>query len=103
MKGFVIARAVNFNWIITDQADHNLKRRCIELEYELRPKLTRFLLDHFEAACGGDFSSFHFDVEVASGYVTFSQKTPEKFRLMAARAFDLQINGAAAKLRGLAS
>ncbi len=87
-----IVRTLNFNWIITDQVDQNLKKRCIELEYALRPKLTRFLLDRFENDCCGDFSCFHFDVEVATGNVSISRKTPWEFRRTAIRDFDLLIN-----------
>ncbi|MEM8509610.1 MAG: hypothetical protein AAF717_17390 [Bacteroidota bacterium] len=83
---------MHFNWILPDQLDQNLKKRCIELEYALRPKLTRFLLDRFETDCCGDFSCFYFDVEVATGIVRISRKTPWEFRRTAMKDFDLQFN-----------
>lgn len=84
---------MHFNWIFTNPTDPNQKARSIELEYELRPKLIRYLMERFEDACDGDFSCFHFDVDVLSNLVSVSPKTPPRFRLIALRDFDFHING----------
>ena len=84
---------VKFNWIISKTADFNQKKRCIELEYALRPKLTKFLLERFETECDGDFSSFYFDVDVITERVWVNVRTPQEFVEKLKIDFDLIING----------
>jgi len=82
---------VKFNWII-DQTRGNINKLCVDLEYELRPKIIRFLMAHVEQECHGDFSSFHFDVNVKNRQITISDKTPEYLAAKIRSAFELQIN-----------
>jgi len=84
---------VKFNWIFTHQTDQDLRERCIEMEYELRPKITRFLLKQFDNEFDGDFSHFHFDVDMTSNWVWISEKTPQQYLLKIRKAFDIEING----------
>ena len=65
-----------FNWISDKEIDDSLKKFCIELEFRLRPKITRFLMDRLEYECEGDFSSFHFDVDLTSGKLHIGPNTP---------------------------
>ena len=102
IERLIITRTVKFNWIISGQSSQGLKKRCIDLEYELRPKITKFLLERFENDCCGDFSCFHFDVDVLTKVVRISNKTPREFKLVAERDFDVWINGAG-EFRTLAS
>ncbi|MCX2720603.1 hypothetical protein [Lentiprolixibacter aurantiacus] len=67
---------MKFNWISEKEIDDSLRKSCIDLEYLLRPKITRFLMDHLEYECKGDFSSFHFDVDLNLGKLHISHKTP---------------------------
>jgi len=84
---------VHFNWIYTNPTDQSQKARYIELEYELRPKIIRYLMERFESECDGDFSCFHFDVDMLTNMVSISPKTPPRFRLIALRDFDFFVNG----------
>jgi len=84
---------VKFNWIFSKKADQNQKKRCIELEYSLRPKITRFLLERFENECGGDFSSFYFDVDVLTERVWVNTRTPQEFIEKLGSDFDFIVNG----------
>ncbi len=83
---------MKFNWILATQADDALKKFCIDLEYQLRPKITKFLMSRLEAECHGDFSSFSFDVDIATQQITISDKTPSKYAHRIASDFDLEIN-----------
>jgi hypothetical protein len=67
---------MRFNWISEKEIDDSLRELCIDLEYRLRPRLTRFLMDHLDNECEGDFSSFYFDVDLTSGKLCISRKTP---------------------------
>ena len=67
---------MKFNWISEKEIDETLRKSCIDLEYRLRPRITRFLMDRVEYECQGDFSSFHFDVYLNSGKIRISRKTP---------------------------
>ena len=84
---------MKFNWIFSQNADENLRKQSVELEYQLRPKITKFLMERLEQECHGDFSSFHFDVDVNTKWVWISEKTPKDYFERIKRDFDTYING----------
>ncbi|WP_411031276.1 hypothetical protein [Spongiimicrobium sp. 3-5] len=83
---------MKFNWIGAKDSKNNIKKFCIELEYELRPKITRFLMSRLENECHGDFSSFHFDINMDTKQVTISDKTPKEYTKKIQSDFDMEIN-----------
>jgi hypothetical protein len=84
---------MHFNWLTNLPKDQSFSRLAIELEYELRPRITRYLLRKFEQDFGDDFSSFYFDVDVNTQWVRIGRSTPERFRMRLAQDFDAEING----------
>ena len=82
---------MQFNWIIGTEADEKLQRFCIELEYQLRPKITKFLISRFDFESVSDFSCFYFDVDVLSRSVRLSEQTPPFFLQLIQRDFDREI------------
>ena len=70
---------MTFNWILGQESDPAHKRLCIDLEYRLRPRITRFLMERLERELQGDFSSFHFDVDLKRREIRISDKTPAKY------------------------
>ncbi len=70
---------MTFNWILGQDDDPAHKKLCIDLEYHLRPRITRFLMARLERELQGDFSSFHFDVDLVRREVRISEKTPAKY------------------------
>lgn len=70
---------MTFNWILGQDADPAHQKLCIDLEYRLRPRITRFLMERLERELQGDFSSFHFDVDLVRREVRISEKTPSKY------------------------
>ncbi|MBU2947345.1 hypothetical protein [Zobellia uliginosa] len=70
---------MTFNWIAGREIDERLHRLCIELEYEFRPKIIKFLIANFDMECCSDFSCFHFDVDLTSKRVTLSDDTPLQY------------------------
>ena len=76
MKFAATIDAMKFNWISDKQIDDSLRKFCIDLEFRLRPRITRFLMERLETECQGDFSSFHFDVDLSSGKMFIGHKTP---------------------------
>jgi len=82
---------VKFNWII-DQARGNVTKMCVDLEYELRPKIVRFLMARLEQECSGDFSNFYFDVNIKTREIRISNKTPESLAAKIRLEFESEIN-----------
>lgn len=85
---------VTFNWVIAGENNPTLKRVCIDLEYSLRPRITKFLLTRVDGECCGDFSCYHFDVDVKRRWVWISEKTPKECIKKILPDFDTEINGA---------
>ncbi len=85
---------MKFNWIIGKDFDDNFKRYCVDLEYQLRPKITKFLMARLEHECGGDFSCFHFDVDLITNNIRISPETPARFSNIIKVDFEKEINGA---------
>ncbi|MCL6272549.1 hypothetical protein M3P19_00935 [Muricauda sp. 2012CJ35-5] len=84
---------MKFNWVVAGTPDPEIKRACIDLEYRLRPKITKFLLSKLDSESCGDFSCFHFDVDFQKQWVWISTKTPEQYIELLKADFDREING----------
>ncbi|MDT0608061.1 hypothetical protein [Croceitalea rosinachiae] len=84
---------MKFNWIFSKKEAQNRQKQIIELEYQLRPKITKFLMEHLEQECCGDFSCFHFDFDMNTKWVWISEKTPKNYLTKIRRDFDIEING----------
>lgn len=68
---------MHFHWIFNgDQIDH---KEQIDLEYQLRPRITRYIMDTLGLDCCDDFSCFHFDVDMVRREIRISEKTPEQY------------------------
>ncbi|NKI33139.1 hypothetical protein [Croceivirga thetidis] len=87
---------MTFNWIYTREADHHQRKRCIDLEYQLRPRIIKFLLEQFDDDEHSDenFAAFHFDVYVETAEVYMAQDTPVNYLNSMADRFDTIFNGA---------
>jgi hypothetical protein len=83
---------VQFHWNSENHIDEDLYKFCVELEYKLRPKITRFLISRLDRECCGDFSCFHFNVDLYARQITIADKTPAKYTRRILKDFDLEIN-----------
>ena len=83
---------MKFNWIYGKKVDKKALQRSVDLEYELRPKITRFLMERLEKECCGDFSCFYFDVNLKTQKISISDKTPAAYIQKIASDFELEIN-----------
>lgn len=83
---------MKFTWNSVNQVDEGVKKLRIDLEYKLRPKITRFLMARLENECDGDFSCFHFDVDLEKMYVSIARPTPIRLKQLIASDFDREIN-----------
>ena len=84
---------MKFNWLTTGDLNPATKRVCIELEYRLRPKITKFLLARIDGEDCGDLSCFHFDVDLDNKWVWIGKKTPKEYIEKVKDDFDNEING----------
>lgn len=83
---------MKFNWITEQEIDDSLRKFLIDLEYELRPRITRFLLDRLEYECQGDFSSFSFDVDLKTQNIRLSPTTPLPYFKKISSDFDREFH-----------
>ncbi|MEM9077662.1 MAG: hypothetical protein AAGC43_11500 [Bacteroidota bacterium] len=83
---------MKFNWIIPVD-DTITKKVCIDLEYRLRPRITRFLLSQYDSDHLIDFSKFYFDVDLKNQWIWISEKTPQDYIERIKENFDIEING----------
>ncbi|TMU57440.1 hypothetical protein [Flagellimonas algicola] len=86
---------MKFNWLISGTPDPATKKVCIDLEYRLRPRITKFLLSQFDGDHLLDFSKFHFDVDLKNEWVWISEDTPYDIIEKIKADFDRDINGSA--------
>lgn len=70
---------MKFNWIIADDMDDEFRKFCVDLEYKLRPRITKFLMSRFDEECCEDFSCFHFDLDLINMTIRISEKTPQHY------------------------
>ncbi len=91
MRSLYCCQKVTFNWIWEETPDDSLKKFCIELEYRLRPRITRFLMDRLDSELLEDFSSFHFDVDMGRREIRISDKTPVEYASVIACDFMKEI------------
>jgi len=83
---------MNFQWNSANHIDEELHKFCVELEYKLRPRITRFLISRLEKETHGDFSKFFFEIDLGLGQITISEKTPRRFRKKIQQEFENEIN-----------
>ncbi|TKD61810.1 hypothetical protein [Flavobacterium sp. ASW18X] len=89
---------MKINWIYNPTTREAQEKKRIELEYLIRPKLFRYLLEHFDQDCSGDFSSFSFNVHIESGKIEVAKETPLKYRENNFKNFEAFMNGERSKL-----
>jgi len=70
---------MNLNWILGRNTDQKLERKCVDLEYQLRPKISKYLISKFDFESCNDFSHFHFDVDMVKETISISPKTPAEY------------------------
>ena len=82
---------MKFNWITTGIPSPETEKDIIELEYQLRPRITRFLMRYFDPEVHEDFRAFHFDVDLARREVRISESTPLNYIQSIAGEFTREI------------
>jgi hypothetical protein len=70
---------VHFHWIFKEDQQQVDQKELIDLEYHLRPRITRFIMDTMGFDCYDDFSCFHFDLDMVKREIRISDKTPEEY------------------------
>lgn len=82
---------MNFNWITNKENTRGLDKNHLDIEYRLRSKITRYLLERVDNECAGDFSSFYFNVDMVHKKITISEKTPVALRVKLLPDFEKEI------------
>ncbi|MET1260212.1 hypothetical protein ABV409_12755 [Flagellimonas sp. DF-77] len=85
---------MKFNWKFPgNQMSDALKKACIEFEYELRPKITKFLIERLDSESCEDLGCFYFDVDLDTKHIGIGAKTPAAYATLIQRDFDAEFNG----------
>lgn len=82
---------MHFHWIFDGNQDQIDQRELIELEYRLRPRITRFIMDTLGFDRCDDFSCFHFDLDMVRREIRISEKTPEEYTKLLRMGFQDEI------------
>ena len=61
------------------------------MEYQLRPRITRYIMDTLGFEYCDDFSCFHFDVDMVRREIRISEKTPEEYAKLLRIGFQEEI------------
>ena len=83
---------MKFHWVGINPNDRNAKRLCIELEYDLQSKITKFLMKRLEHECEGDFSAFEFSVDPIQAQIEIRETTPALWAELIREDFENRIN-----------
>lgn len=83
---------MHFHWIFQEGQQLADQRFLIELEYRLRPRITRFLMDRLGMDCCEDFSCFHFEVDMVQREIRISDQTPERYTRLLCVDFQREIS-----------
>jgi len=83
---------VHFHWIINGEQDEVDQKELIDLEYRLRPRITRFILDRLGYECCDDFNCFHFEIDMVRREIRISDKTPQEFAHLLCVDFNQEIS-----------
>lgn len=83
---------MNFNWITDEANTQELEIKYLDIEYKLRSKITRYLLERLDNECDEDFTSFHFNVDMVHKKITISKKTPAALRIKLVSDFEKEMS-----------
>ena len=82
---------MRLNWIIDFDANDEMKKLCVDMEYFLRSKITKFLIanwdDMFE-----DFENLVFDIDLITKEITISEKSPPHLAAIIESKFNAEFN-----------
>jgi hypothetical protein len=82
---------VHFHWIPKKDQDQIDQKELIDLEYQLRPRITRFIMDTLGFDCCDDFSCFHFELDMEKREIRISDQTPEEYSKLLRMGFHDEI------------
>jgi len=83
---------MRFNWILGDRTDEKLYRLCVDIEYQLRPKIVKFLILNFDSLdTSSYFSCFFFNVDLNTNRITVDEQTPVAYRNAINSKFEREI------------
>lgn len=83
---------MRFRWTAGQGVGEAGYRFCLDLEYKLRSRITRFLIDRLDQEELPDFSNFIFDVDLCNSRVSLSPETRTLLDPHFCMAFDREIN-----------
>ncbi len=66
---------MKFNWTISFDATDEMKKLCVDMEYLLREKISRFLISNWDDLAD-DFDKLIFDIDMVTKEITISEDSP---------------------------
>jgi hypothetical protein len=66
---------MKFNWTISFDATDEMKKLCLDMEYLLREKISKFLISNWDDLME-DFDKLVFDIDMVTKEITISPDSP---------------------------
>lgn len=83
---------MRFRWTADQGISEAGYRFCVDLEYKLRSRITRFFIQHLGADESLDFSRFIFEVDLENSQIRLAPETRELLDPRFCMEFDREIN-----------
>jgi hypothetical protein len=82
---------MKFNWTISFDATDEMKRLCLDMEYLLREKISKFLISNWDDLAD-DFDKLVFDIDMVTKEITISDNSPVYLKTIIADKFNQEFN-----------
>ncbi len=82
---------MRFNWIISFDANDEMKKLCLDMEYLLREKISRFLIGNWDHLMD-DFNRLVFDVDMVTKEIKISNQSPVFLKAVIEQDFYKEFN-----------
>ena len=82
---------MKFNWIINFDATDETKKLCLDMEYFLREKISKFLITNWDDLMD-DFDKLVFDIDMVTKEINISDDSPLYLKSVIQKDFYREFN-----------
>ncbi len=82
---------MRFNWIVSLDTNDEIKKRCLDMEYLLRQKISKFLIGNWDDLMD-DFDHLVFDVDMVTKEIKISNQSPVFLKTVIEKDFYREFN-----------
>lgn len=82
---------MRFNWITSLDTTNEMKKLCVDMEYRLREKISKFLIANWDDLMD-DFDKLVFDIDMATKEINISEDSPLYLKSIIQKDFYQEFN-----------